>query len=279
MSRSRTFAQVDVFAAQPYHGNPVAVVVDGDGLDDATMQRVAAWTGLSETTFVVPPTARHADYGLRIFTPRHELPFAGHPTLGSAHAWLEAGGTPARENVVVQECGVGLVELRRTGERLSFRAPPLQRSGPVDDTTLATVARGLRLRREDLVDHRWVDNGPGWLAVRLASPEQVLALEPDDEHLRELMLGVVATYPPGGEVQLEVRGLCAPIGVREDPVTGSLNAGLGSWLIEAGDLPPSYVASQGARVGRQGRVHVQQQGDDLWVGGTSTTCIRGTLQA
>lgn len=268
---------MDVFAATPYDGNPVAVVLDADGVSPDAMQRFASWTNLSETTFVLPPVSPHADYLLRIFTPGGELPFAGHPTLGSAHAWLEAGGAPARPDVVVQECGVGLVELRRDADQLSFRAPPLRRRGPLDEVLVGRVARALRLAREDVLDHAHVDNGPGWIAVRLSNAQRVLDLDPDPAQLADLMLGVVGAYPPGAPAQFEVRAFAAPVGVPEDPVTGSLNAGLAQWLTSVGAAPPSYMASQGLRVGRRGEVRLQAADGDVWVGGACTTCIRGTV--
>ena len=275
--RRRAFAQVDVFASSPYQGNPVAVVLDGDGLPDEAMQQLAAWTNLSETTFVQPAGTPEADYRLRIFTPRGELPFAGHPTLGSAHAWLEAGGVPARPGVVVQECGVGLVQLRRTGDRLGFRAPPLSRQGPLDEALLGRIARGLGLAREDLLDHSVVDNGPGWVAVQLPSAQHVLDLEPDHAHLGDLMLGVFGSYPDGAPHLIEVRAFAAPAGIREDPVTGSLNAGLAQWRMAAGRAPSTYTAGQGTRVGRRGEVTLHAQDGDVWVSGACTTCIRGTV--
>jgi PhzF family phenazine biosynthesis protein len=267
---------VDVFATTPYEGNPVAVVLDADGVSPDAMQRFASWTNLSETTFVLPPLSPGADYRLRIFTPGGELPFAGHPTLGSAHAWLEAGGVPARPGVVVQECGVGLVELRRDADRLSFRAPPLRRQGPLDEALVDRVVRALRIAREDVLDHAYVDNGPGWIAVRLASAQRVLDLDPDPAQLADLMLGVVGACPPGAPALFEVRAFAAPVGVREDPVTGSLHAGLAQWLISVGVAPPSYTASQGLRVGRRGEVRLQTADGDVWVGGACTTCIRGS---
>ena len=277
MSRPRPFAQVDVFGATPYAGNPVAVVLDGEGLDGDAMQRFAAWTNLSETTFVVPPTASGADYGLRIFTPGGELPFAGHPTLGSAHAWLEAGGVPARPDVVVQECGAGLVQLRRTGGALAFRAPALSRQGPLDDALLDRIVRALRIARDDVLDAQLLDNGPGWVAVQLASAQHVLDLEPDDAQMGELMLGVVGAYPDGAPHAVEVRAFAAPVGVREDPVTGSLHAGLAQWRTASEAAPPSWTASQGARLGRQGQVALRVEAGQVWVGGACTTCIRGTV--
>ncbi|MFD2792991.1 PhzF family phenazine biosynthesis protein [Promicromonospora vindobonensis] len=285
---SHPFRQVDVFSPVPTSGNPVAVVHDADGLTDDQMAAFARWTNLSETTFLLTPTdagrSGGADYRVRIWTPGGELPFAGHPTLGTAHAWLEAGGVPSGEGVV-QECGVGLVRLRREiagqGQRLAFAAPPLLRSGAVDDTDVAQIARALRIDVSDVVRSAWVDNGPGWVAVQLRDAEAVLALEPDLVALGDLRLGVVGEYGTGGagpdEPAVEVRAFVPSIGVGEDPVTGSLNAGIGQWL--GGDvLPSSYVASQGTVLGREGRVHVEKLPDgEVWVGGDTVTTIVGQV--
>lgn len=276
--RARSFAQVDVFSGTPWLGNPVAVVLDGDGISDLDMARFAAWTNLSETTFVVPPSSDEADYGLRIFTPGGEIPFAGHPTLGSAHAWLEAGGVPRTPGTVRQECGAGVVEVRRSGTRLAFRAPELTRAGPLDSAHLDRIARGLRIDRVRIIDHQWVDNGPGWAAVRLASAAEVLALEPDDRSMRDLMLGVVGAYPEGGPLRFEMRAFGLPAGVREDPVTGSLHAGVAQWLVGDGTAPRSYLAGQGARLGRHGVVSAEARGRDVWIGGDSVTCVRGAAR-
>ncbi|MBC2959978.1 PhzF family phenazine biosynthesis protein [Nocardioides deserti] len=279
---SHVFRQVDVFSAEPLLGNPVAVVHDADDLTDEQMAAFARWTNLSETTFLLTPTDPAADYRLRIFTPGAELPFAGHPTLGSAHAWLEAGGVPAGEDVV-QECGAGLVRLRR-GEVLAFEAPPLTRSGPVDETDLEAVAAALRVGRSDLVDAAWIDNGPGWVGVLLRDADAVLALEPDFAAFGDLKIGAVGEHvaggAAGGDAAVEVRAFCPQYGVPEDPVTGSLNAGIGQWL--AGTrLPASYVAAQGTAVGRRGRVHVARDvpgdGGAVHVGGATRTTITGTL--
>ncbi|MDN4161703.1 PhzF family phenazine biosynthesis protein [Nocardioides abyssi] len=277
---SHVFRQVDVFSTEPLLGNPVAVVHDADDLTDEQMAAFARWTNLSETTFLLAPTDPAADYRLRIFTPGGELPFAGHPTLGSAHAWLEAGGVPAREGIV-QECGAGLVSLRR-GDVLSFEGPPLVRSGPVDDADVDAVAAALRVRRSDLVDAAWIDNGPGWVGVLLRDAAAVLALEPDFAAFGDLKIGVVGEHPAGSAVgsaagaAVEVRAFCPQYGVPEDPVTGSLNAGIGQWL--AGSrLPAAYVAAQGTAVGRRGRVHVSRDGEAVHVGGATRTTIVGTL--
>ncbi|WP_104106751.1 PhzF family phenazine biosynthesis protein [Nocardioides sp. 616] len=271
------FRQVDVFSAEPLRGNPVAVVHAADDLTEEQMRAFARWTNLSETTFLLAPTTAGADYRLRIFTPGGELPFAGHPTLGSAHAWLEAGGQPQHPERVVQECGAGLVTVRR-GERLAFAAPPLLRSGPADAETVRAIARALRIEPSEVVAAQWVDNGPGWVAARLRDADAVLALDPDYVAMADLDLGVVGLYPPGGEVAIEVRGFAPELAVPEDPVTGSLNAGVAQWLIGSGVLPPSYVAAQGTALGRAGRVHVDQVGDTTWVGGDTSTTISGTLR-
>ncbi|WP_432493346.1 PhzF family phenazine biosynthesis protein [Kineococcus auxinigenes] len=277
MPRPRPFAQVDVFSAVPYRGNPVAVVLDAEGLDAEAMQRFAAWTNLSETTFVLPADDPGADYRLRIFTPSGELPFAGHPTLGSAHAWLRAGGRPRGGDVVVQECGAGLVPVRRDGSALSFAAPPLLRTGPLERDVLERAVRALGLDRADVLDHRWVDNGPGWAALRLASAQRVLEVEVDATALGDLPLGVVGAHPAGSPHAVEVRAFVPELGVPEDPVTGSLNAGIAQWLTGDGTLPPDYTAAQGARVGRAGVVRVRTLDGGVWVGGDSTTCVEGTV--
>jgi PhzF family phenazine biosynthesis protein len=315
---SRPFKQVDVFTTTPYRGNPLAVVLDGSGLSSAEMQHFTNWTNLSECTFLLPPTsegaAAGADYRVRIFCPGRELPFAGHPTLGSCHAWLEAGGVPRDPQQVVQECGVGLVKLRRdrsvTAEppqgdapprgaapraavehrghdRLAFAAPPLIKSGPLDDADVQLIARGLGVAREDITAHAWCDNGPNWRGVMLKSAEQVLALRPDGAVLAGLDIGVVG--PRGkvgvlgpqaaGETQFEVRAFFPGTnGLSEDPVTGSLNAALAQWLIGAGLAPEHYVAAQGTAMAREGRVHIERDASGtVWVGGASVTCIDGRV--
>lgn len=278
MVTTRSFVQVDVFGAEPYAGNPVAVVLDGTGLTAEEMQRFAAWTNLSETTFVLPPESPEGDYRLRIFTPAAELPFAGHPTLGSAHAWLEAGGAPRDGLHVVQECGVGQVHLQTAEGGLAFRAPPLLRTGPVEVDVLADVVASLGVAAEDVTDHQWADNGAGWVVVRLGSADAVLALEPDVVRMGELMVGVVGDYPPGAEHHYEVRAFAPSDGIPEDPVTGSLNAALAQWLVGTGAAPASYTASQGSRVGRRGVVQIDARDDGVWVGGSTTTCIRGDVE-
>jgi PhzF family phenazine biosynthesis protein len=268
----RAFQQVDVFGSEEYSGNPVAVVLDADGLSDQVMQRFARWTNLAETTFVLSPTTDRADYRLRIFTPVKELPFAGHPTLGSCHAWLSAGPGRAQERVV-QECDAGLVEIRRSSDNLAFAAPPLIRSGPVEEPLLARIASQLRIARREVVDAQWVDNGPGWVAVLLRSAADVLALRPGDV---DLDIGVVGPYAEGSPDAFEVRAFYPLNGVTsEDPVTGSLNASLAEWLLPTGRATSPYVARQGTALGRAGRVYVRQEHDTIWVGGTTRTCITG----
>jgi PhzF family phenazine biosynthesis protein len=270
------FAQVDVFSAVPYRGNPVAVVLDGDGLTTEQMQRVANWTNLSETTFVLPPTTPAADYRVRIFTPAEELPFAGHPTIGTCHAWLARNPQHAGDTIV-QECEAGLITLWRTGDRLAFAAPPLLRDEPVDEALQARIARVLGIDLAGIRDARWVDNGPGWVAVLLEDAKTVLAVDPDTE---DLNLGIVGPYPAGSPEAVEVRAFfpAGRSGV-EDPVTGSLNAGLALWLLRTGRLQAPYVASQGTALGRAGRVHVDQDADGtIWVGGDAVTAVRGEIE-
>ena len=271
------FTQVDVFTETPLRGNPLAVVHEADGLSDAQMQDFARWTHLSETTFLLRPTEPGADYRVRIFTPGGELPFAGHPTLGSCHAWQEQGGVPRQAGEVVQQCGVGLVRIRTGGGRAAFAAPPL-RLREVDDELLSQVRAALGLRAEQVLAARWLDNGPQWLGLRLADAATVLAIEPDHAALKPLAkVGVVGAQPVGHDCAFEVRAFAAPIGIPEDPVTGSLNASLAQWLIGEGVAPPRYVAAQGLRLGRAGRVHIDSAAGEVWVGGASVSCIRGTV--
>ena len=275
---SRAFQQVDVFTDTPYLGNPLAVVLDGSGLSTEAMQRFTDWTNLSECTFVLPPTNAEADYRVRIFCPGRELPFAGHPTLGTCHAWLQAGGRPRGEHVV-QECGVGLVPIKRDGARLAFAAPPLRRSGPLDEADVALIARGLGVARDDIVAHAWCENGPPWRGVMLRSAAKVLALKPSAAVLAGLDIGVVAPQPAGADTAFEVRAFFHTHDtLSEDPVTGSLNAAVAQWLIGAGLAPDRYVAAQGTAMGRAGRVHIERDaGGTIWVGGASVTCISGQV--
>ncbi|MFI6512632.1 PhzF family phenazine biosynthesis protein [Streptosporangium sp. NPDC050855] len=273
----RRFRQVDVFTTVPYRGNPVAVVLDAEGLSAEEMLGFARWTNLSETTFVLPPQTPGADYRVRIFTPGLELPFAGHPTLGTCHAWLSSGGVPARSGVVVQECGLGLVPVRPTADGPAFAAPRLLRSGPVEEEVVERVARSLGIARADILDAEWADNGPGWVAVLLSSAEEVLALRPG---IVDLDVGVVGPYPPGSPEAFEVRAFFPKDGATaEDPVTGSLNASLAQWLLRTGRAEAPYVASQGTVLGRAGRAHVSRDPDGtIWVAGGTVTCVTGHVE-
>ncbi len=286
MMKQRPFKQVDVFTARPYYGNPLAVVLDGAGLTTEEMQHFTNWTNLSECTFVLPPTDAAADYKVRIFCPGRELPFAGHPTLGTCHAWLEAAGKPKSE-FIVQECGLGLIKIRRDGAKLAFAAPPLLKSGPLTEADVNLIARGLGVERDDIALHAWCDNGPNWRGVLLKSAEQVLVLKPDATVLAGLDIGVVGPRGKVGVVglqtdhndtQFEVRAFFpGNNGMAEDPVTGSLNAAVAQWLIGAGIAPLNYIAAQGTAMGRAGRVHVSSVGADIWIGGESVTCVDGTV--
>lgn len=272
-----TFHQVDVFSDRPLMGNPLAVVHDADALTTEDMARFARWTNLSETTFVLPPTDARADYRVRIFTPGQELPFAGHPTLGTCWAWLQAGGVPAQDGIVVQECGIGLVTVKVQGTQLAFAAPPLLRSGPLDEALVQRIAGALGVQRADIVHHQWVVNGPEFCAVMLPSAEQVRALRPDFAALADLKLGVIGPQAPGSPTDFEVRGFVVPSGVNEDPVTGSLNAGLAVWLMQSGLAPERYSVTQGTALGRAGRVSLHKEGDTIWVGGAVSPCVEGRL--
>ena len=271
------FSQVDVFGCSGLDGNPLAVVHDADALDRDQMQRFARWTGLSETTFLLPPMSLEADYRVRIFTPEQELPFAGHPTLGSAYAWLSANGRSHPDRLVIQECGIGLVPVRRDGERLAFAAPPLTRFEPVAEDLVARIVGGLGLARNDVLDASWLVNGPQWIGVRLADAEQVLNVTADAAQLAGLELGLVGPYPTGSEFAYEVRALLPGQSVPEDPVTGSLNAGVAHWLTGQSLVPDQYVASQGTAIGRAGRIFVDREGETLWIGGRVTGVIEGRV--
>ncbi|CAM3516693.1 PhzF family phenazine biosynthesis protein [Nocardioides zeicaulis] len=275
-----SFRQVDVFSAEPWLGNPLAVVHDADGVSDDQMADFARWTNLSETTFLCAPTDPGADYRVRIWTPAGELPFAGHPTIGSAHAWLEAGGVP-REDVLVQECGAGLVDVRRS-PRLGFTAPPLRRSGPVDDDLRARVLAGLDVDASQVQDMAWIDNGPGWVGVDLGSADVVVGLVPDIAAFTDLKVTVLGRWGDARASELgadvEVRAFFADgRDFTEDPVTGSANAGLAQWLIGVGALPPSYTARQGSVIGREGRVRLEAVGERVWVSGDAVTRVVGEV--
>ncbi len=274
------FRQVDVFSAEPWLGNPLAVVHDADELTDEQMARFARWTNLSETTFLCAPTDPGADYRVRIWTTAGELPFAGHPTIGSAHAWLEAGGVP-RGEAIVQECGAGLVDVRRS-PRLGFAAPPLRRSGPVEADLRARITRALGVSDASVEDMAWIDNGPGWVGVDLGSADAVLDVVPDIAAFTDLKVTVLGRWDDA-----RARALGADVEVRafyadgrdfaEDPVTGSANAGLAQWLIGTGALPTSYTSRQGSVIGREGRVRIEADGDRVWVSGDAVTRIVGEV--
>jgi len=270
-------SQVNVFSTDPLGGNPVAVIHGAKGLSDERMFALARWTNLSETTFLLPPTNPLADYQLRIFSPGGELPFAGHPTLGSCHAWLCAGGKPKNSDVVIQQCKAGLVNIRKHNSLLEFAAPPLIRSGLLDDDTLLKICTALNLAPSDIVQHQWVDNGPGWCAVMLGSAQQVLDIKPNWAALAPLNLGVVGPYDSNPEANLEVRAFVGSGGY-EDPVTGSLNASLAQWLMGAGLIKAPYIAAQGTILQREGRVHLSKDNnDEIWVGGHVVEVISGEI--
>ncbi|MGN6587628.1 MAG: PhzF family phenazine biosynthesis protein [Solirubrobacterales bacterium] len=271
---ARSFRQVDVFGTSPCSGNPVAVVLGAEGLSSEEMQRFATWTNLSETTFVLPPTSPEADYRVRIFTPVLELPFAGHPTLGTCHAWLESGGEPSRPGEIVQECDAGLIPIRREEDRLAFAAPPLIRSGPASEEDAARVAAALGVDRDEMPAVEWVDNGPGWIAAMFESAERVLELQPS---ALDFDLGVVGFHPPGSEAAIEVRAFMPVNGLTvEDPVTGSLHASVAQWLLGSDRLRAPCIAAQGGAIGRAGCVYIDQDDDgSIWIGGKTETVLAG----
>lgn len=274
----RPFQLVDVFSDHPFMGNPVAVILDAPDATTEELLEITRWLNLSETTFLYPPTAPEADYRVRIFTLEREMPFAGHPTLGSARAWLNAGGQPRNPKIVVQECGAGLVKIRRDGNLLAFSAPPLIRSGPVDEATVSTIASVLNISMDDVVDAQWCDNGPGWATVMLASAEDVLALTPKTSHSERIDIGVVGAYPKGSEAAFEVRAFFSDHtgALREDPVTGSLNAAVAQWLIGTGRAVAPFRLSQGHCVGRKGEIFASDDGaGGVWIGGHAQTLFQG----
>ncbi len=277
MRRELPFAQVDVFSPTPYLGNPVAVILEAEALDDADMQRIARWTNLSETTFVLPPSQPEADYRLRIFTPGGELPFAGHPTLGSAHAWLEHGGSPQASAGIVQECEAGLVEVRRRDGLLSFAAPPTRRSGDIEPEYLSQIVHAFGIDPDDVIAHQWVDNGPGWAVVQLATAQEVLDLEPDLSRIPTAMVGAIGANPEGSEHAFELRTFAPGVDVPEDPVCGSMNAAVAQWFLRSGAVTGGYRVSQGQRLGRAGDITITADADGtVWVGGATNTLFRGT---
>ncbi|KAB1503838.1 PhzF family phenazine biosynthesis protein [Corynebacterium sp. 320] len=283
---SRRFSQVDVFGQDPGTGNPVAVVLDAEGLDDATMRRFSVWSNLSECTFVLPPTDPGADYRVRIFSLNKELPFAGHPTLGTARAWLEAGGAPRTPGTIIQQCEAGLIPITIDGDTLAFQAPERLRTGPVDADLVATLSQMLGIDRSCIVDAEWLDNGPGWVGLLLDSAETVLSLKPDaSQHPGRWDIGVIGAHAvasedsqePAWEVRAFFTEGTEPL--REDPVTGSLNAAAAQWLLSTGRATAPYVAAQGTAIGRAGRVHITADEDqsEIWVGGRATSVIQGTI--
>ena len=276
---TRPFRQVDVFATGGTHGNPVAVVHEAEGLTTEEMLRFTEWTNLSEATFLLPPTDPDADYRVRIFCPGRELPFAGHPTLGTCRAWLAAGGPPIDPDRVVQECGAGLIPIRRTGDRLAFAAPPCSRFGPVDPDDLAQRLDLLGISPDQVVDAHWVDNGPGWMAILLASADEVLGVVPPAGSHADFDVGLVGPAAPGSDADLEIRAFFpdASASIREDPVTGSLNASVAQWLTSTGRIETPYVAAQGTVLGRVGRIHVEESDGEVWIGGDTTVTVSGSV--
>ncbi len=272
----RRFLQADVFGERPYQGNALAVVVDAEGLTTAEMQAFAHWTNLAETTFLLSPTHAEADYRVRIFTPTEELPFAGHPTLGSASAWLTTQSRIKAGADIVQECEVGLVEIRHRDDVFSFKAPPLMRSGAADHQVVAEAAEALAIHRSSIIDAEWIDNGPGWLGLLLRSADEVLALKSPTTHLS---LGVAGAHPPGSPFAYEVRAFYSSNGVTiEDPVTGSLNASFAQWMISSGRFSAPYRVCQGRAVGRNGVASVEvDENGDVWVGGNVAVCVSGEI--
>lgn len=275
---ARHFSQVDVFGSGPCSGNPVAVVLDAEGMGAEEMQRFARWTNLAETTFVLPPTRPEADYRVRIFTPVLELPFAGHPTLGTCHAWLRSGGEEGDSGEIVQECDAALVRIRREdGGGLAFAAPPLVRSGPASEEDAARVAAALGVDPGEMLAVEWVDNGPGWICALFESAERLLELRPG---ALDFDLGAAGFHPPGSEAAIELRAWAPVNGLAaEDPVTGSLIASVAQWLLGNGRLTAPYEARQGTAIDRAGRIEVSQDGDGtIWVGGRCQTVIAGQAE-
>jgi PhzF family phenazine biosynthesis protein len=274
---NRPFQLVDVFHDGAFSGNPLAVVFDADDLGTSAMQAMTRWLNLSETAFLLRPSSAKADYRVRIFTLEREMPFAGHPTLGTCHAWLSNGGSPADGSQIIQECGAGLIPIRRSAELLAFAAPPLIRSGPVDEAKLSEIAAFLRIDRSQIVDAQWADNGPGWVVVLFASADQVLALEPLRDYPRRIDVGVVGPHPTGNPIAFELRAFFSDHqgAVREDPVTGSLNASTAQWLLSSGRASAPFIAAQGTRLGRSGRIYIHQDSQGVWVGGRTATLFSG----
>ncbi|GAB3621574.1 PhzF family phenazine biosynthesis protein [Glutamicibacter endophyticus] len=278
MPRAYPYAQVDVFSEDAFGGNPVAVILDSGDLSAEQMQRIARWTNLSETTFLLPSSDPAADYRARIFTPHSELPFAGHPTLGSARAWLHYGGQPQVPGEVTQECTAGLIRVRAEQSTLSFAAPPTLRSGPLEEELLVRIAAAFSIERAQILDHQWVDNGPGWAVVQLASASDVLALEPHMEALGGTKVGTIGAYPTGSGASFEIRAFTPHGPAFEDPVTGSLNAGVAQWMVRTGRAPASYCVTQGQRLGRTGKIEIRSEDGIIWVGGRTAIGFEGVAR-
>jgi len=274
--RAKRFTQVDVFSAEPFRGNPVAVVHGADDFSDADMATLARWTNLSETCFLLEPRDPRADYRVRIFSSLREMPFAGHPTLGTCHAWLSAGGVP-RSTMVMQECAIGLIPVRAVDDELAFEAPPLVRAGAVDEALVEQILAVFRLHRSEVRHAEWVDNGAGWLALMLNDDSRLLALKPDLTSLHGLPVGLIA--PSQGDAAYEVRAFVGGDAMPEDPATGSLNAGIARWLIETGMAPSSFIIAQGTAIGRHGRIRVQALDGKIWIGGVCVTRVDGVLHS
>jgi PhzF family phenazine biosynthesis protein len=277
---NRRFQLIDVFGEHSYSGNPLPVIINGEGLSTQVMQNITRWMNHSETTFLLPPSNNEADYRVRIFTLDREMPFAGHPTLGSCHAWLESGGKAHNESEIIQECGVGLVRIRRRDEQLAFAAPELIRDGPVEESKLEQLASVLQIHRDQIVDAKWADNGPGWIAILMESAQAVLDVQAIGHHNSRLDIGIVGPYPDGSPASFELRALSTDhLGViREDPVTGSLNASVAQWLFASKRATGSYIASQGACVGSSGRIEITRDDDGtVWVGGNTATLVEGHI--
>jgi len=269
---------VDVFGSAPMRGNPLGVVHGAEGLSEAQMLELTVWLGFSETTFLLPPTDSAADYRVRIFYPGGEMPFAGHPTLGTCHAWQQAGGVAKRSGTVVQECGVGLVEVRQESDLLSFRAPPFTHYGPLSDGERAEAARIAGVPQDRIVEAMHVANGPGWQMLRLASAADVLAAQPVADAPNGTDIGLAGPHPAGSEVSWEIRAFFANLQgkLAEDPVTGSFNAGVAMHLFGKEMARGSYIAAQGQKVGADGRIHCRQDDDgSVWIGGRTAMIASG----
>lgn len=274
MPRKRRFAQVDVFTKRPLYGNPVAVILEAEGMDSAEMQQIAQWTNLSETTFVLPPTEDSADYQVRIFTQTEELPFAGHPTLGTAHAVIEAGIAAPKNGRLVMQCKAGLVEVSVEGQGLSFRLPRFAPRATIGANELPGILGVASL----VGDAETIDTGPHWLIVRV---EDVAVLSPDavrlKPHLARDGANGLTAYSETGPGEIAVRSFFFTDGMVEDPVCGSGNAAVAVHRMRAGSIGGmgSYLARQGQQIGRDGTIHVQIENGNVHVGGECVTCVEG----